>query len=77
MLSLTKPASSSLRVGALIARTVADVETALALLGDAHPSDAASAAFARHPYRPTQARACRILYAARFGDAPVDAGDLG
>ncbi|HEX6155016.1 MAG TPA: amidase [Burkholderiales bacterium] len=56
----------------LIARTVEDVETALALLADTHPSDFSSAPFARDSYRSVQRRPCRILYAARFGDAPVD-----
>lgn len=56
----------------LIGRTVADVETALGLLGDADPVDPASAAFARDPYRPVPPRPCRILYAPHFGDAPVD-----
>ena len=54
----------------LIARTVGDVETALGLLADPDPRDSASAAHG--PYRPAPPRRCRILYAARFGDAPVD-----
>jgi aspartyl-tRNA(Asn)/glutamyl-tRNA(Gln) amidotransferase subunit A len=54
----------------LIARTVADVEIALGLLSDPDPRDPASAA--HQPYRRLPARACRILYTPRFGDAPVD-----
>ena len=57
----------------LIGRTVGDIETALGVLGDADPGDASSAAFARDPYRTAPPRTCRILYAQRFDDAPVDA----
>ena len=54
----------------LIARTVADVETALGLLADPDPRDPSSAA--HQLYRQMPPRPCRILYARSFGDAPVD-----
>lgn len=53
-----------------IARTVADVETALGLLADPDPRDPTSSA--HQLYRRMPPHACRILYAPRFGDAPVD-----
>lgn len=54
----------------LIARHVADIEAALALLADPDPRDPAS--LANRPYRQVAPRACRILYAQHFGEAPVD-----
>ena len=54
----------------LIARTVADIESVLVALGEAAACDPASAV--HPPYRQMPPRACRILYAPRFGDAPVD-----
>ena len=54
----------------LMARSVADIETALGLLADPDASDPASAG--HQLYRPVPPRPCRILYAPRFGDAPVD-----
>jgi aspartyl-tRNA(Asn)/glutamyl-tRNA(Gln) amidotransferase subunit A len=56
----------------LIARTVGDLEDAMRVLSGADPRDAASLAFARLPFAPPAPRACRILYAARIGDSPVD-----
>ena len=54
----------------LMARTVADIESVLDVLGAADACDPASAV--HPPYRQMSPRPCRILYAPRFGDAPVD-----
>jgi aspartyl-tRNA(Asn)/glutamyl-tRNA(Gln) amidotransferase subunit A len=54
-----------------VARTVADVEAFMSVLGVPDPRDDLSLAHGE-PFRPAAPRACRILYVPRLGDAPVD-----
>jgi len=55
-----------------IARSVADVNLIMEIIGPSAPCDPASTPFREKPFCSEAAETCRILFVPQFGDAPVD-----
>jgi len=55
-----------------IARSVADVNLIMEIIGPSAACDPTSTPFRERPFRSEAAETCRILFVPQFGDAPVD-----